>query len=124
MTAETERNKRVVERFVEEVPQKRNLEVIDEVIAEDYIQHNPDAGQGREGVREFFANFFDEVLDTAMHPSGIISVNLIAEGEFVVRQEIRNNGTLTDIWRVKNGMLQEHWDAWRPAEGHERLPGF
>lgn len=123
MSDEIERNKRVVERFVEEVPLGRNLDALDELVAVDYIQHNPHAGQGRAGVRDFFANFH-QVLDDGLHPSGTVHVNLIAEGEFVVRQELRDNGMLVDVWRVQGGLLREHWDAWRPAEGHERLPGF
>jgi predicted SnoaL-like aldol condensation-catalyzing enzyme len=120
---EIERNKRVVERFVEEVPLAGNLDTLDELVAEDYIQHNPHAGQGRAGVRDFFANFH-KVLDHGLHPSGTLQVNLIAEGELVVRQELRENGMLIDVWRVKDSMLREHWDAWRPAQGHERLTGF
>lgn len=123
MCTAAEENKRVVERFVDEVPVKGNLDALNDLVAEDYIQHNPEAGQGRAGVREFFANLEDHVGD-GLDPAGNLQVNLIAEGEFVVRQAIRENGMLVDIWRVEDGMLVEHWDAWRPAEGHPRLPGF
>ena len=53
---EVERNKKLVERFFREVPYGPgdNLDVIDELVAEDYVQHNPLAGQGREGVKRFF----------------------------------------------------------------------
>jgi predicted SnoaL-like aldol condensation-catalyzing enzyme len=60
--------------------------------------------------------------DLRSHPS--FYVNLIAEGELVVRQELRKNGMLIDIWRVRDGMLQEHWESWRPAEGCWRPYGF
>jgi hypothetical protein len=39
--------------------------------------------------------------DLRSHPS--FYVNLIAEGELVVRQELRKNGMLIDIWRVRDG---------------------
>lgn len=123
MTKNTEANKRIVERFVEEVPVRGNLDALDELVAEDYVQHNPQAGQGRTGVREFFANL-EQLLGDELDPTGDLQVNLIAEGDFVVRQAIRENGMLVDIWRVSGGVLVEHWDAWRPAEGHDRLPGF
>jgi predicted SnoaL-like aldol condensation-catalyzing enzyme len=121
---EVARNKAVVEAFVAEVAIGKNLDRLDDLVAEDYIQHNPHAGQGREGVREFFAVFHQGALDEGLHPRGTIAVNLIGEGEFVVRQEIRDNGVLIDIWRVRDGMLREHWDSWRPAPGHDVLPGF
>jgi predicted SnoaL-like aldol condensation-catalyzing enzyme len=53
-----------------------------------------------------------------------VVVNLIAEGEFVVRQEIRTHGLLLDVFRVRDGLLREHWDAFRPDPGTERIPGF
>jgi predicted SnoaL-like aldol condensation-catalyzing enzyme len=121
--SETERNKQVVEEFVREVPIARNLDALDRLVAEDYVQHNPHAGQGREGVRQFFATGH-EALDVGFHTYPVLFVNLIAEGEFVVRQEMRTSGMLIDIWRVRDGMLQEHWDSWRGAEGFEALHGF
>lgn len=51
-------------------------------------------------------------------------MNYIADGEFVVRQELRDHGMLVDIFRVRDGVLVEHWDAFRPDEGTERIPGF
>lgn len=119
----TERNKEAVARLfkiiygsVEDIPH------IDELVAEDYIQHNPLAGQGREGLREFLYKIVPE--PKALNAAGTLTVNLIAEGDFVVRQEIRTNGMLIDIFRMENGMCQEHWDAFRFAPGAQRIPGF
>lgn len=125
-TEDVEQNKKLVERFFREIPYGSgdNLDVIDELMAEDYIQHNPLAGQGREGVKRFFTEVIPLPLTGDLAADGTLEVNIIGDGEFVVRQEIRNNGMLIDIFRVKNGRLQEHWDAWRPAEGCERPPSF
>jgi predicted SnoaL-like aldol condensation-catalyzing enzyme len=52
---------------------------------------------------------------------------MIAEGEYVVRQEIRDHqykGMLVDIYRVKDGQLVEHWDAYRPDPGSEPMIAF
>lgn len=121
-----EKNKALVARFFREVPYGPgdNLHVIDELIAEDYVQHNPEAGQGREGVRHFFTNVIPVPLPEWLDEKGTLEVNLIAEGDFVVRQEIRTHGMLIDIFRVKDGMLKEHWDAFRPNPGTERPPSF
>lgn len=125
-SGEVERNRNLVERFFREVPYGPggNLDVIDELMAEDYIQHNPLAGQGRQGVKEFFTNVIPLPLTGDLSAEGTLHVNIIAEGDLVVRQEVRRNGMLVDIFRVKDGKLQEHWDAWRPAEGYERPPSF
>jgi predicted SnoaL-like aldol condensation-catalyzing enzyme len=121
-----ERNKLVVRRFFEEVVQGTadDLDVVEELVAEDYLQHNPHAGQGREGLRDFFVHILSLPLSERLDPRETLQVNLIAEGDFVVRQELRTNGMLVDIFRVQNGRLQEHWDAYRPAPGTDRLPGL
>lgn len=123
---EVERNKKLVERFFREVPYGPgdNLDVIDELVAEDYVQHNPLAGQGREGVKRFFTEVIPLPLTGDLAADGTLEVNIVGDGDLVVRQEIRKNGMLIDIFRVKNNRLQEHWDAWRPAEGYERPPSF
>ena len=115
-----ERNKQVVARFFDEVVMGPgdNLDLLDELVAEDYYQRNPHAGQGREGLRAFFEKLLP------LPARGPETVNLIADGDLVVRQAIREQGMLIDVMRVQDGMLVEHWDAYRPNPGTERLPGF
>ena len=96
---------------------------IDGLVAEDYIQHNPLAGQGREGLRQFLYKIVP-AEPKELPPSDMLSVNFIAEGDYVVRQEMRKNGMLVDIFRIRDGLLQEHWDAFRFAPGANRIPGF
>lgn len=121
-----QQNKRVVARLFDEVfhgpGPGLNLEVIDEIVADDYIQHNPHAGQGRDGLKKFVSELLP--LPEGLDASTVLQANYIAEGDFVVRQEIRNHGMLIDIFRVKDGLLREHWDAFRPDPGTERPPGF
>jgi predicted SnoaL-like aldol condensation-catalyzing enzyme len=119
------RNKELVSRFFRLVPfgPGNNLDVLDELVAEDYVQHNPHAGQGREGLRKFFTEFMPLPIKK-MNGGETLSVNLIAEGDLVVRQDVRARGMLIDIFRVENGLLKEHWDAYRPAPGSERPKGF
>lgn len=87
-----------------------DLHRIDELVAEDYVQHNPVVPQGREGFREFFGKVIP--LPGRDEPA---EVNLIAGGDFVVRQETRENGMLLDVFLVVDGQLKEHWDAFRPS---------
>lgn len=128
--SKTEENKAVVEKLFNEffvIPMKadRNLSLIDELVHEDYVQHNPMAGQGREGLRTFLTTLFLEIA-TKRDNLGVktLKVVLIAEGDYVVRQELRTNGMLVDIFRVANGQLIEHWDAFRAAPGEEQPFGF
>jgi ketosteroid isomerase-like protein len=53
-------NKTLVRRFYEEID-KGNIGIIDELVAEDYIDHGPppipDLPKGREGVKQVFRMF-------------------------------------------------------------------
>lgn len=119
------RNKELVARFFRLVPfgPGNNLHVLDELLAEDYVQHNPHAGQGREGVRDFFTNFMPLPFKD-MNGGESMQVNILAEGDFVVRHDVRARGMLIDIFKVKDGYLKEHWDAYRPAPNAARIRGF
>ena len=122
--SDIQRNKAAVARLFDIIygVSLENIALIDDVVAEDYIQHNPLAGQGREGLRAFLYKIVPEPKE--MDPADTLAVNLIAEGDYVVRQEMRRNGMLVDIFRMKDGMLQEHWDAFRFAPDAKRIPGF
>ena len=118
---ELEANKQLVSRLFEVIyGTGGNLQILDEVVAEDYVQHNPLAGEGREGLRQFFQRLVP--LPDWLDSRGTVVVNLIAEGEFVVRQEIQTHGLLLDVFRVRDGLLREHWDAFRPDPGTEQIP--
>jgi steroid delta-isomerase-like uncharacterized protein len=97
--------------------------VFNEMIAEDYIQHNPQVEQGREGVKQFFTYFFSAFPDLQLTVEDIL-----AEGDRVVtRWTMRGSHhgeffgipatgrqvTVTgmDIWRIADGKAAEHWDS-------------
>ena len=57
----TEENKALVRRFYEEID-KGNLEAMDELVAEDYLDHNPPPfpglASGRVGLKQAFKIFY------------------------------------------------------------------
>lgn len=95
---------------------------IDDLVAIDYVQHNPRAQQGRSGLKELMKVIIPEPKE--LDPKDTINVTYIAEGDLVVRKEMRRNGMLVDIFRVEDGLLKEHWDAFRFAPGAAVIPGF
>jgi steroid delta-isomerase-like uncharacterized protein len=76
----SEQNKAIVRRLFEE-PWKGNLEVVDELIASDYVGHdpaNPEPLRGPEGVKEFISTY------RAAFPDSRITVEQqLAEGDLV-----------------------------------------
>ena len=56
----TEENKALVNRFMDEVLNKKNLAVTDEIAVEDFVELDPLPGQGpgREGLKQILAVIF------------------------------------------------------------------
>jgi predicted SnoaL-like aldol condensation-catalyzing enzyme len=88
-------------------------------LAEDYMQHNPMAATGRAAVMAFFASRprVEEVPATIPN-----LVTMIAEGDKVVLALVRElddptapgetyTTTWFDMFRLEDGMIQEHWDV-------------
>lgn len=109
--ADTERNKQTVARLFDAF-RAGDVDAFDELIVEDYVQHNPQAGNGLAAVKEFF------------RPVGPVDVDVhrvIAEGDLVAAHSNYKNWNMAavDIWRFNDeGKIVEHWDVLQeiPAE--------
>lgn len=120
----TEENKALLKRFYAEVFNEGNLDLIDELIAADAIEHEALPGlegTGREVVKQFIAIVRSAFPDVRIHVHDVI-----AEGEKVVARVTLTGthqgeflgipptgkqievGTI-DIVRVADGKLVEHW---------------
>lgn len=102
--ADTERNKQTVARVFDAF-RRADLDALDDLIVDDYVQHNPQAGNGRQALKDFFA------------PVGPVDVEVhrvIAEGDVVaVHADYKNwNMAAVDIFRLNDdGKVVEHWDV-------------
>jgi predicted SnoaL-like aldol condensation-catalyzing enzyme len=119
----SEENKRNVMRWREEIWNKRNLDVIDELAAPDYVGHMagiPGPVRGPEALKHLFSAYL-AALDTHVTPE-----ILIAEGDMVVVRDtnwVKSTGafqgmpptgkeatvTSTDIYRIVDGRIVEQW---------------
>ncbi len=118
-----EENKALVRRFYEEID-KGNLAAMDELVAEDYLDHNPPPfpglPPGREGLKQFFRLFQQAT------PGYHKIEDQIAEGDKVVTRMTsygKHEGDLPGaprtghdlkmtsitIHRIANGKLVEKW---------------
>lgn len=88
-----------------------------EFIAEDYIQHNPNAAQGLAGIVDYVRETrpVREIKDTLDLPL----ITLVAEGDYVMTSFVRPEkdtagetyySTWFDLFRIENGKIAEHWD--------------
>jgi predicted SnoaL-like aldol condensation-catalyzing enzyme len=121
-------NKQAAYHIVKDLLEAGHWELADRYLTERYIQHNPNAASGREGV----VRFFTEVLEVEPKPlpekMATKVVSVVAEGDLVVVAHVREmkdakdpaksyTTTWFDMWWFKDGKADEHWD---PAERMER----
>jgi steroid delta-isomerase-like uncharacterized protein len=116
-------NKAVVERLIEAFNQG-NLDVVDELVAPNFVGHTsllPEDIQGPEGLKGLFAAFRAAMPDI-QHPSwtliaegDLVAAHMPVEGTFTNEMMgIPPNGQkvfvwMANIWRIENGQAVEWW---------------
>jgi C-1 hydroxylase len=122
-----DKNKAVIQRLFSEILDARRLDLVGEVVSEDYADHMAFPGQapGTEGFRQRYAGFL------AMSDDGLHEIeDMVAEGDWVTVR-VRAHGTHTGqtdamplaptgrhfsgtgiaMYRVINGHIVEHWNV-------------
>jgi len=116
-------HKQLVQRFYEEVVNAGDIDKIDELVAEDFVEHEefPGISSDREGVKEFF-----RLLRGAFPDVHFTAEDVIADGELVAsrftmtgthdgeymgvpatNKQVKVSGI--DVLRVRDGKCVEHW---------------
>jgi predicted ester cyclase len=119
-----ENNKLIVQRLINSVFIGHDLSVLDDIMRDDYIQHNDIAAQGKAGFIALFKQTFIAMPDFKYQIN-----RLVAEEDYVVAYctssgthsggewlNIRPRGSklhfdVVDIFRVQDGKIAEHWDV-------------
>ena len=121
-----EDNKATIRRFYDEVWNKGNLAMVDELNAPNFVEHNPPIGfpASAEGIKQFAGAVRQAFPDLRLVPDDII-----AEGDTVVaRWTARGTHTKEflgiaptgkqvsvtgiDIARMSGNKIAEHWGQW------------
>lgn len=112
-----EENKTVIRQFYQEFFNDHIIEAADRYVREDYIQHNPGVGQGREALKDAFRDKFKE------HPEFCLHIQMLIADDDMVAVYLKNiapdgttNARVVDIYRLEDGKLAEHWDVLQPCK--------
>jgi len=111
-------NKQVAYHIVKDILEAGSAEAIDKYLTERYIQHNPNIPSGRDGLKKMVAMMPKKPVAEKL--AGQV-VAVVAEGDFVIvssvleRPDPKTPGktyttTHFDMWRIKDGKADEHWD--------------
>lgn len=118
--AQVEANKRLAYDFFRVILRGQRLDRAAEFMAEDYIQHNPNADTGMAGFIEYFEEFGGGPTDVPDELDGLIAIQ--AEDDLVTLSFVREypepggsadqvyTTTWFDMFRVADGRIVEHWD--------------
>jgi predicted SnoaL-like aldol condensation-catalyzing enzyme len=110
--AEPGKNEQVVRDFYEAAINQKNFEAASKFLGPQYIQHNPTAGDGAEGLKNFIQTLRDKLPN--YHSRIVRAFN---DGDFVIlhvhnQREPNTRGfAIVDIFRLLNGKIVEHWDV-------------
>jgi predicted SnoaL-like aldol condensation-catalyzing enzyme len=110
--ADLEGNKKKVVEFYEQAINKKDFDAAAKYLGSRYIQHNPVAADGPEGLKAFIG-----FLRSKFPSSKSEIKRVFAEGDYVILHvhAVREPGTrgraIIDIFRLENGKIVEHWDV-------------
>ena len=110
-----EENKKTVRALYEAALNKKDFAEASKYLGSKYIQHNPSAADGPEGLKGFIAFLKDKFPNNKSEIKRIF-----ADGDYVIVHvhAVREPGTrgnaIIDIFRLENGKVVEHWDVVQP----------
>lgn len=117
----SQENKELLRRFAEEGFNRGDTDVVDEIVADDFVYNDPTLPSGRDGVKQVIQMF------RIAFPDGRLSIDsLVAERDLVVARStftgiqsgefmgIPPTGRAVriqeiDIARIEGGKIAEHW---------------
>lgn len=112
---EEQRNKDIVLDFYEKALNEKDFDAASKYLGT-YIQHNPNAEDGAEGLKKFLA-FLKQT-----YPSSKSEITkVLVDGDYVTlrvhnwRQPGGQGNAIVDIFRLKEGKIEEHWDSVQPV---------
>lgn len=126
-SASERRNIGVATEEHKDILQYGHLHLADKAIAKDYIQHNPNVPQGREGFKRYMARPAGTPVETIKPDWKSAPALILASGPYVLmmwtwsdkdptdanKHYLRNH---FDLLRINDGQAQEHWDESRIAD--------
>lgn len=110
--AQLAKNKKLVLNMYQDVFNDHKLNKTSLYIAQNYKQHNPFAGDGRQAFITFFGSYLKQNPNYKSEVKQIIAQNDFVVVHNHVTTSAKDRGSaVVDIFRIKNNKIVEHWDV-------------
>jgi predicted SnoaL-like aldol condensation-catalyzing enzyme len=112
---ELEANKKIVAAFEDAALNQKDFAAASKYLGPRYTQHNPNAADGPEGLRDYVAFLKDKFPNNRSEIK-----HIFADGDHVIVHDhaVREPGTrglaIVNIYKIENGTVVEHWDVIQP----------
>jgi len=107
-------NTKLVTEFADRLWVKKDLSAIDEFIDAEYREHSPNIPDGIEGAKTGLSGFFAQFPELSVVPKRVIAQgDLVAIHSHSVLVPGERGRAVVDLYRVRNGKVVEHWDAFQ-----------
>ena len=114
-------NKQAAYHITKDLIEAGHWELADKWITKRYIQHNPQAANGRDAVVDFFTKVLKVKPQPIPEKTKTPVVSVVAEGDMVVVTRVQvlkdpkdptktYTTTWFDAWQFVDGKADEHWD--------------
>jgi predicted SnoaL-like aldol condensation-catalyzing enzyme len=107
-----EANKKTVMAFEDAALNQKDFDAASKYLGRRYKQHNPNAGDGPEGLKSYIKFLKDKF------PNNHAEIkHIFADGDYVIVHDhaVREPGTpgfaIVNIYKLENGKVVEHWDV-------------
>jgi predicted SnoaL-like aldol condensation-catalyzing enzyme len=115
-TQQEEANLRLVERIYEEVLGPIDSAAVDALFDPGYIQHNPNAATGSQGLKEMLDRAKDKYPKCEHRVKRmLVDGDLVAAHVHVIFEPGDPGFAVVDIFRIAQGRIAEHWDVMQPV---------
>lgn len=114
-TEQERRNRDVVLDFYENGVNRRNFAAALAHLGNPYVQHDPNAADGAEGLREFFISLEKQFPKFRVEIKRVfVEGNMVAVHVRCINGPTQNGEAGVNIFRLAEGRIAEHWNVIQP----------
>ncbi|MEV6392672.1 nuclear transport factor 2 family protein [Nocardia xishanensis] len=98
-----------------------NIEVLRDLLHEDFLEHSPGNPSGRDAFLDFLATA--PVTGARLDIKRVVTDDEYAVVHYHMIEPGAGRGSaVVDIWRLEDGKIVEHWDVVQPVPDDAQIP--